>query len=255
MIDIAALQAPFAAHEHSWRAQTVARDGTRAQALCYITSRAVQNRLDAVCGPHGWESAFDETAAGRVIATIRIDLDGRWVSKSDGAGATAMEGEKGGLSGAFKRAGVMWGIGRYLYELPAIWAECECARDRDQSLVLRNGKPQWRRWSAQGISELERALATVLDRINSTGHERMLPAHRLEPALLPAPSPPPVHLTGAPPFKMPGVVAKLLDGLAVALREGTAEQFWSTGYPSVPEEWRPYVRNEKDRLKREAGLR
>ena len=112
MVDLNALRAPFEPHEHSWRAQQVAHNGDRAQALCYITARAVQSRLDDVCGPAGWESAFAETASGRVIATISIDMGTRWVAKSDGAGATSMEGEKVGLSDAFKRAAVMWGIGR-----------------------------------------------------------------------------------------------------------------------------------------------
>ena len=32
-----------------------------------------------------------------------------------------MEKEKGQYSGAFKRAAVLWGVGRYLYDLPNAW--------------------------------------------------------------------------------------------------------------------------------------
>lgn len=246
MIDLDALQAPFAAHEHSWRAQSVARSGQSAQALCYITSRAVQSRLDAVCGPAGWQSRFVETASGRVICTIEIDFDGRWVGKSDGAGASAMEGEKGGLSGAFKRAGVMWGIGRYLYELPTIWADCEVLT-RDGEMQLRNGKPVWKRWSSSGIRQLEDALSQLLARVHG------LPARRAQERL-PAPEVPAARLTGAPPFKQPAIVTRLLGGLDDAVRSGNGDTFWSDHFPQVPREWRAFVCAEKDRIRAEAGV-
>lgn len=252
MVDVAALRAPFAPQEHSWRAQQVARSGETAQALCYITSRAVQNRLDDVCTPAGWESSFTETPAGRVISTISINMGDRWVSKSDGAGATAMEGEKGGLSGAFKRAAVMWGIGRYLYELPAVWAECEVARDRDGGLQLRNGKPVWKRWTPAGITKLEQALANLFARMNNQpAAEPVRVAGRRVQELLPSPD---NILTGAPAFRQPLVVSEMLAGLPAAMRDGTAGDFWSEHWRNIPETWRPFVMAERDRLKREAGL-
>lgn len=252
MIDLEALRAPFAFNAHSWRAQQVARDGRRAQALCYITSRAVQNRLDEVCGPAGWQSRFEETASGRVIATIEIDLDGRWVAKSDGAGATAMEGEKGGLSDAFKRAAVMWGIGRYLYGMPAVWAECEVQRENNGDMRLRNGKPQWKRWTPEGINQLEAALRKLFTPDSVQEPARV--AGRRAQRLLPPPDTAPMSLGLAPAFRQPEVVRELLDGLPAAIREGKAEAFWSAHYRSVPEIWRPFVVDQRDRLKREAGL-
>lgn len=247
MVDLQALRAPFAPNEHSWRAQQIARDGNRAMALCYITSRAVQNRLDDACGPAGWESSFAETAAGRVIATISIDMGERWVSKSDGAGATAMEGEKGGLSGAFKRAAVMWGIGRYLYELPAVWAECESYE--------RNGKPVWKRWTGAGIGELERALRDLFERMNNQpAGEPVRVAGRRAQELLPSPQQPPIALSLAPAFRQPVGVRNMLTGLPQAIVDGRAEQFWSERWRDIPELWRPFVMAERDRLKHEAGL-
>ena len=255
MVDLDALRAPFAPHEHSWRAQQIARDGSRAMALCYITSRAVQNRLDDVCTPAGWESAFTETQSGRVIATITIDMGTRWVSKSDGAGATAMEGVKGGLSDAFKRAAVMWGVGRYLYGLPAVWAECEVVRDRTGDMQLRNGKPSWKRWTPAGIAELERALGALFDRMdNKPAAEPVRVAGRRVQELLPSPELPPMKLGLAPAFREPIVVKELLAGLPKAMMDGTAEQFWVDHWRNVPEMWRPFVKAERDRLKHEAGL-
>ncbi|MCE7797880.1 hypothetical protein LWE61_15120 [Sphingobium sufflavum] len=256
MIDIAALQAPFECHEHSWRAQSVARSATSAQALCYLTSRSVQDRLDSVCTPAGWQGSFAETATGRVIATISINMDGQWIAKSDGAGATAMEGEKGGLSAAFKRAGAMWGIGRYLYSLPAVWAECEVVRN-ESGPVLRNGKPIWKKWTPRGQSQLEDALHALFERL----HHRAAPPAERQPIeltgrraqeALPAPEQAPIPLSEAPAFKMPPVVSTLINGLAGALKDGSADQFWRDHYRHVPQVWQAFVVAEKERIKREA---
>lgn len=121
-----------------WRAQTLTRNGDKALALAYLDARDVMDRLDEVCGPEKWQSRYFETAKGRVICEIGIRVGDEWVWKSDGAGDTAVEGEKGGISDALKRAAVQWGIGRYLYRLDAVWAPCEVREA--------NGKRHWKAW-------------------------------------------------------------------------------------------------------------
>jgi hypothetical protein len=145
--DPSALFAAFPPKAISWRAQSVSAknpEAPKAMALAYIDARDVMNRLDEVCGPDGWEDSYVETPLGRVICTIRVRCGEQWVSKSDGAGKTDVEGDKGGISDAFKRAAVKWGIGRYLYDMPTPWVACE----------LYNGK--WSKWTAAGLAELER---------------------------------------------------------------------------------------------------
>lgn len=88
--------------------------------LAYIDARDVMERLDAVVGPDRWSDSYDETPSGRVICNLGLRINGEWISKSDGAGSTSFEGEKGAISDAFKRAAVKWGIGRYLYALPVV---------------------------------------------------------------------------------------------------------------------------------------
>ena len=116
------LSAPFPKHELKWRIGATngrkSRDGkswekepTSGLPLAYIDARAVMDRLDDVVGPDNWSNKFFETPTGRVICELTV----LGVTKSDGAGATDMEGDKGGLSDAFKRAAVHFGIGRYLY--------------------------------------------------------------------------------------------------------------------------------------------
>lgn len=123
----ARLAAPFPREAVSWRAQTLTKDGTKALALAYIDARDVMNRLDEVIGPMNWQDSYVETPAKRVICTIALRAsEEAWVSKSDGSGATDVEGEKGAISGAFKRAAVRWGIGRYLYDMPdKLWVPCK----------------------------------------------------------------------------------------------------------------------------------
>ena len=119
------LSKPFPAESIHWRAQTVTRNGDKALALAYVDARDVMDHLDRVVGPENWQDSYTETAKGRVICTIKLRIGDEWVGKSDGAGDTAVEGEKGGISDAFKRAAVKWGIARYLYDLGNVWAPCE----------------------------------------------------------------------------------------------------------------------------------
>ena len=115
------LKNPFKPSAVNWRVGSTTKDKAKGIALAYLTSRDVMKRLDEVVGLENWEDSYFETASGRLLCTIKIKIDGEWFSKSDGAGDSAIEGAKGGISDAFKRAAVKWGIGRYLYYLPVEW--------------------------------------------------------------------------------------------------------------------------------------
>ena len=100
------------------------RDKSAGMILHYIDARDLMDRLDAVVGPQNWTTEFREVA-GRVVCRlgIRPTSDDPFIYKEDGAGETDMEGEKGALSDAFKRVGVHFGAGRYLYSEPNIWVD------------------------------------------------------------------------------------------------------------------------------------
>jgi len=115
-------------------------------ALAYLDARDVMDRLDEVCGPENWQSLFDETPRGRVICRLGIRIGDDWVYKSDGAGDTDVEGEKGGISDALKRAAVSWGIGRYLYRLDSPWVACDVTE-----------KGAWKRWKEDPWSKVKGA--------------------------------------------------------------------------------------------------
>lgn len=108
----------------SWRAQSLTKDGKKALALAYIDARDVMNRLDEVIGPANWQDEYFMIGQ-RTFCKLGIKVDDNWVWKWDVAADTDVEAEKGAVSDAFKRAAVKWGIGRYLYAMPANWVPCE----------------------------------------------------------------------------------------------------------------------------------
>jgi hypothetical protein len=123
-MDFKKLAEPFPASDIEWRAGATNKDNNKAMALAYVTSRAVMDRLDEVCGPENWRNEFKDGPDGGVICGLSIRVDGEWITKWDGADNTNFEAVKGGLSGAMKRAGVQWGVGRYLYKLDGQWVKC-----------------------------------------------------------------------------------------------------------------------------------
>lgn len=128
--DLHRLAAPFPAADVEWKPGATTRDKSKGLAMAYLTSRAVQQRFDEVCGPADWRNEFVPGPDGGVLCglSIRIDREdgaSEWVTKWDGADNSQVEAVKGGLSGAMKRAAVQWGVGRYLYELPATWVRLD----------------------------------------------------------------------------------------------------------------------------------
>lgn len=108
----------------------------------YITTRAVMNRLDKVVGPENWEDDYQHNGKS-VLCRLTLTMpDGRRVQKC-GSGCNpeilvsnenayktkdaAKLDDESAYAEAFKRAGVKFGIGRYLYNegLPVLTKEQE----------------------------------------------------------------------------------------------------------------------------------
>lgn len=133
-MNLADLKIPFAPSKISWRIGSTNADKTKGMALAYIDARDVQDRLDEVCGVDGWQCRYvpmhDKKTVCEIGVFIRREYTGlpiEWIWKSDGAGDSDIEAEKGALSDAFKRAAVRWGIGRYLYDLESPWVAITAA--------------------------------------------------------------------------------------------------------------------------------
>lgn len=136
------LKKPFDPSAISWRVGSTTKDKSKGMALAYIDARDVQDRLDAVCGVDGWQCRYVPTHDKKTICEIGIfsDMRNDWIWKSDGAGDSDVEAEKGALSDAFKRAAVRWGIGRYLYDLESPWVELD-TYERDGKAFVKGIKP------------------------------------------------------------------------------------------------------------------
>jgi len=123
-MDLKQLREPFKSTDIEWRIGSSGIKDNKPWGMClaYVTARAIQDRLDDVCGAENWQNDFKEAPQGGVLCGISIWVNDRWVIKWNGSDNTNIEAVKGGLSGAEKRAGAEWGIGRYLYNLDSGWA-------------------------------------------------------------------------------------------------------------------------------------
>ena len=96
------------------------RPGPGGTSLDYISARQLQDRLDDVVGQENWQNEY-RLIGEHLVCRIGIKIEGEWVWKEDVGTESNIEGEKGIFSDSLKRAGVHWGVGRYLYgdEAPA----------------------------------------------------------------------------------------------------------------------------------------
>jgi hypothetical protein len=116
-----------------WRVQSYSKNKPVASCVAYIDARDVQDLLDKVVGAENWQCKYSEHK-GNLFCSIGIDIGeesfkneaphentaakiikSKWVWKEDCGTESQVEKQKGEASDAFKRAAVMWGIGRFLY--------------------------------------------------------------------------------------------------------------------------------------------
>lgn len=121
----AALAAPFDPKDVKFKPQMVKNN--RCLAMAYIDARLIQDRLDEVLGVENWEDAYKILPDGSVMCRLRCKLGDHWITKTDvGSPSEQPDGGdrlKAAFSDALKRAAVKFGIGRYLYRLPASWVD------------------------------------------------------------------------------------------------------------------------------------
>jgi len=123
---LAKLRKPFHPSAITWKPGAV--KGDRALALAYADLRAYMNRLDEVCDDD-WSVAYEPWGQDRIVC--RLTIGG--VTRSS-TGESNNESERSEIGGtvaeaqAFKRACAMFGLGRYLYNLPSGWADYDPAK-------------------------------------------------------------------------------------------------------------------------------
>lgn len=155
------LTAPLVDAEVDWRAQRCGSSdrGKYAFVVPYLNRlEIIDRRLDGILGPGNWRNAVQVVEAG-VVATISIlvqdeqdSAEATWISRQDGASFTDIEGFKGGISDAFKRTCVLWGIGHELYRVKELGIfgdkikEGYPPRDGGDYVKLSSKNPQWYGW-------------------------------------------------------------------------------------------------------------
>ena len=112
-----ALKAPMPYH---WRLGRSSKDKKWAFMLAYIDARDVMNRLDEVIGPGFWVDRYYAIGNSVYCQIGVVNEDGSTLFRSDCGGKRDFETEKSAASDAFKRAGVKWGIGRFLYDMKEV---------------------------------------------------------------------------------------------------------------------------------------
>ena len=121
------LSKPFYPREVEVKIQAVSRDRARAQVVAYVDARTVLDRLDEAVGPTGWSDSYEvltngTDGEGRRLVEVKCTLTVLGVSKEDVGEGDSL---KAAFSDALKRAAVKFGVGRYLYRLPKVWADLD----------------------------------------------------------------------------------------------------------------------------------
>ena len=184
---IDALGAPFPEDEMEFVPR--ATSGGMALGLPYIDARSVMRRLDAAVGPGNWSFDFDMLSPEGKMVKGRLTVMG--VTKCDAGEASAEdEALKSAVSDALKRCGVHFGIGRYLYYLPKVWAPYDTQKRRftetprldrsavERALAVCGLRPQSAGCKEQSAPSPERASS-------GTGSSRSIPATRSSSASSP----------------------------------------------------------------------
>ncbi len=170
------LAAPFDPSEVKWKPAVVS--GNRAIALAFVDARVIQDRLDDVLGTANWQDAYDVLPEGSVVCRLSIRIGSEWITKTDVGSPSeqpdAGDRMKSGFSDGLKRAAVKFGIGRYLYRLPAQWVDYDPSKKkfaRDPQL------PEWaRNGAAPKADPLREASLPVLEGAAAQGTKALAKA-------------------------------------------------------------------------------
>jgi len=156
-MDIKQLSAPFDSSQINWRVGRMSKKKDKAIPFAYLTARDVMDRLDNVFGMAGWQAEYPFPGCCRIGVLVGRDTkEGHireWVWKANCADTTAVEAVKGQASDAFKRAAVLFGIGRYLYDFPNFYAPVGQYGYEDETIIQINSR--YEKWIASYFNNNE----------------------------------------------------------------------------------------------------
>ena len=137
---LAELEVPFSPDQVRWRVTNTTNDKKRGQIVPYADSRAYTDRLNALFTPHGWTREYkvetmsnitrvkkgEAIVSGKVLVTRTVTIIG--LGSHSGTGEEWADDDNGMTSvdaQAFKRACSCFGLGRYFYDIPAVWVDLD----------------------------------------------------------------------------------------------------------------------------------
>jgi hypothetical protein len=127
-MDWHALRIPFNVADVDFRPGATTKDKTKAIGLAYVDKRIYEDRLDDLIGPGNWSVEYRQLGDKGIICRLIID---NVVREDVGEFATDdVASFPTAVAQAFKRACSSFGLGRYLYSLPQVWAEYDADRRR-----------------------------------------------------------------------------------------------------------------------------
>ena len=134
------LEVPFSPDQVRWRVTNTTNDKKRGQIVPYADSRAYTDRLNALFTPQGWTREYkvetmtnitrvkkgESIVSGKVLVTCTVTILG--IGSHSGTGEEWADDDNGMTSAdaqAFKRACSCFGLGRYFYDIQAVWVDLD----------------------------------------------------------------------------------------------------------------------------------
>ena len=134
------LEVPFSPDRVRWRVTNTTNDKKRGQIVPYADSRAYIDRLNALFTPQGWTREYkvetmtnitrvkkgESIVSGKVLVTCTVTILG--TGSHSGTGEEWADDDNGMTSAdaqAFKRACSCFGLGRYFYDIQAVWVDLD----------------------------------------------------------------------------------------------------------------------------------
>src|SRR6516225_9879079 len=134
------LEVPFSPDQVQWRVTNTTNDKKRGLVVPYADPRAYTDRLNALFSPQGWTRDYkietmsnitrvkkgEAIVSGKVLVTCTVTIIG--LGSHSGTGEEWADDDNGMTSAdaqAFKRACSCFGLGRYFYDIPAVWVDLD----------------------------------------------------------------------------------------------------------------------------------
>lgn len=152
--DLKVLKSAFPKNRLGVKVQVLNRDRTRAMLVLYLQHTDVQDRLEQVDPAWSCEVIHEERSGDTVYVRSRMTLKG--VTRENvGEG----NDPKAAYSDALKRCAMLFGVGRYLYDAPTVWASYDESKDR------------YRQWSAEDYeAAIKQSAGTGANAASSANH-------------------------------------------------------------------------------------